>query len=95
MPAFSDRIVIAPEVMVQEVGGESVILDLKSNRYLGLDEVGTRMWQVVLDSDSIQTAYDTLLAEYEVEPKQLEVDLLEFVDLLLEHKLLSTEGGTK
>jgi Coenzyme PQQ synthesis protein D (PqqD) len=95
MPVFSDRIVIVPEVMIQEVGGESVILDLKSNRYLGLDEVGTRMWQVLLESDSIQTAYDTLLAEYDVEPKQLELHLREFVDLLLENKLISTERGTK
>ena len=95
MPAFSERIVIAPEVMIRNVGGESVILDLKSNRYMGLDDVGTRMWQILLESDSIQIAYDRLLDEYEVEPKQLELHLAEFVDLLIAHKLISTEGATK
>jgi hypothetical protein len=95
MPVFSERVVIAPEVLIRNVGGESVILDLKSNRYLGLDEIGTRMWEVLLESDSIQTAYDTLLDEYDVEPKQLELHLVEFVDLLLEHKLISTKGATK
>ena len=91
---FSSRARVAPEIMIQEVGGESVILDLKTEKYLGLDEVGTRMWQVLLESDSIQAAYDTLLAEYEVPPTQLEEDLRDFVDRLLENGLIATETGS-
>lgn len=91
--SFSDRVRIAPEVMIQEVGGESVILDLKTERYLGMDEVGTRIWQVLMDSASIQAAYDALLAEYEVAPLQLEDDLREFIERLLENGLILTEAG--
>ena len=91
---FSSRARVAPEVMIQEVGGESVILDLKTEKYLGLNEVGTRMWQVLLESDSIQAAYDKLLAEYEVPPAQLEDDLRVFVDRLLENGLIATETGS-
>src|SRR5882762_4898652 len=89
--AFSSRAQIASEVMIQEVGGEAVLLDLKTERYLGLNEVGTRMWQVLLESDSIQGAYDTLLAEYDVTPQQLEEDLRELLDRLLENALITTE----
>lgn len=89
--SFSDRARIAPEVLIQEVGGESVLLDLKTERYLGLDEVGTRMWQALLASDSIQAAYDTLLAEYDVTPEQLEGDLRDLLNRLLESALITTE----
>jgi coenzyme PQQ synthesis protein D (PqqD) len=95
MSNFPARVTIAPEVLIREIGGESVILDLKSQRYLGLDEVGTRMWHALLESDSVQAAYDVLLAEYEVEPRQLEKDLREFLDRLLENKLISIPGGAE
>jgi Coenzyme PQQ synthesis protein D (PqqD) len=93
--SFSDSVRIAPDVMIREVGGESVILDLKTERYLGLDEVGTRMWQVLMDSASIQSAYDTLLAEYEVTPEQLEEDLRKLLDQLLENVLITVEPAAK
>jgi hypothetical protein len=88
---FSNRARTAPEVMIQEVGGESVLLDLKTERYLGLNEVGTRMWQVLLESDSIQAAYETLLTEYDVTPQQLEEDLRELLGRLLDNALITTE----
>jgi len=89
--SFSSRAQIAPEVIIQEVGGESVLLDLKTERYLGLNEVGTRMWQALLESDSIQAAYETLQAEYDATPQQLEEDLRDFIDRLLANNLITTE----
>ena len=89
--SFSSRARIAPEVMIQEVGGESVLLDLKTERYLGLNEVGTRMWQALSESDSIQAAYEALQAEYDVTPQQLEEDLRDLLDRLLENSLITTE----
>lgn len=89
--SFSTRARTAPDVMIQEVGDESVLLDLKTERYLGLNEVGTRMWRVLLESDSIQAAYETLLAEYDVTPQQLEEDLRDLLDRLLANALITTE----
>jgi hypothetical protein len=90
--SFACRAQIAPEVMIQEVGGESVLLDLKTERYLGLNEVGTRMWQALSESDSIQAAYEKLQAEYDVTPQQLEEDLRDLLDRLLENALIITEA---
>jgi hypothetical protein len=89
MPISSEaRVVVADDVMIREVGGESVILDLKTERYLGLDKVGTRMWAVLTESDSINAAYDALLAEYDVEPDRLKSDLDGFIGKLIEHQLV-------
>jgi hypothetical protein len=43
-----------------------VLLNLKSENYFGRDPVGTRMWTLLATSDSIQSAYEALLDEYDV-----------------------------
>jgi hypothetical protein len=82
------RVAPAPKVLFRELGGEAVILDLKTERYLGLDETGTRMWRLLTESDSIQAAYAALLDEYEVEPDRLRLDLVGFVEELSSHGLI-------
>lgn len=37
------RVEISPEVLFQELQGEAVLLNLTSERYYGLDDVGMRM----------------------------------------------------
>ena len=82
--------VVAPDnVLVRELSGEAVLLHLDSEMYFGLDEVGCRMWTVLTTSDSIDAAYDQLLAEYEVEPEQLRLDMDEFIANLADHDLIA------
>jgi hypothetical protein len=81
------------DVLIRELDGEAVLLNLKSEAYFGLDEVGTRMWQVLTTSESIEAAYETLLAEYEVEPARLHQDLTGLIDRLVEHGLLEVSGA--
>jgi hypothetical protein len=72
---FNQTITVSPDVISQEVSGETVLLDLNSENYFGLDEVGTRIWQLVQETGSLQAVYDTMLAEYEVSEEQLLADL--------------------
>jgi hypothetical protein len=85
---FSERVNIAPDVLFRLVGGEAVLLNLKTELYLGLDLPGTRMWTVLNEAPSIQVAYDVLLEEYEVEPERLRQDMEELLDQLLEQGLI-------
>src|SRR5215831_13467898 len=85
---YSSRISVGPDVLFRNVGEEAVLLNLKTELYLGLDAVGTRMWNVLTDSPSIQAAFDRLQIEYEVEPARLERDLNEFISKLLEQSLI-------
>jgi hypothetical protein len=89
---FSSRVTIAPDVLFRLVGEEAVLLNLKTELYLGLDTVGTRMWGVLIEAPSVEAAYDTLLREYDVEPTLLRQDLDEFLDKLLEQKLIQVES---
>jgi hypothetical protein len=86
--SFSNRIAVTPDVMFRAVGDESVLLHLKSETYMGLDPVGTRMWTLLTESESIESAYQALLNEYDVDGGQLRRDLEEFIDKLVENDLV-------
>ena len=66
---------ISDQVLVRHLQGETVLLDLRSQRYFGLDEVGTRIWQLAKETDDLNAIYQTLLAEYDVAENRLQQDL--------------------
>jgi len=90
--SFAMRAVVAADVLVQELQGESVLLNVRSGRYFGLDEVGTRMWAALTTAESLRAACDTLAGEYDVEPERLERDLRSLVEKLAEHGLVEVSG---
>ena len=54
---FSSQLAVPADVeIVGRVGDESVLLDLKSERYVGLDSVSTRVWQVLTGGGTVQAA---------------------------------------
>ena len=56
--SFSDRVRVPDDVLISSLQEESVILNLDSERYFGLDNVGTRFLSVLNTSDSIEAAYN-------------------------------------
>ena len=88
MLTFSDRAAAPAHVLVRFLDQESVLLNLETERYFGLDATGTRMWQLVTTLSNIDAAYQELLAEYDVEPEQLRANLAELLDRLVENGLL-------
>jgi len=81
-------VTIPDDVLMRELDGESIILNLASERYYGLDDVGTHMWQLLATTSTIEEVYEILLTEYEVEPDQLLHDMEELIEQLVEHGLL-------
>lgn len=90
---LDQRVVIPPSVMVRELDGESVLLNFVSERYYGLDAVGTRIWQTLADTASLRAGYDSLLAEFDVEPDRLLGDIEQLVGDLVAHGLVELEAA--
>ena len=88
MLTLKDRATAPKHVLVRLLDAESVLLNLETERYFGLDETGTRMWQLVTNSSNLDAAYQQLLAEYDVQPELLREDLTELVGRLVENGLL-------
>jgi hypothetical protein len=84
-----EKISIPETVLVREMQGESVLLDLSTETYYGLDDVGSRMWAAIASEGTIAGACALLLSEYDVMAAQLESDLREFIGKLVEVGLLS------
>jgi hypothetical protein len=75
-------------VLVRHLDGESVLLNLETERYFGLDAMGTRMWEEVTVSANIAAAYRKLLEEFEVDPEILRNHLSELLSRLVDNGLL-------
>ena len=91
---FTKRVSAPEAVLFRELEGESVLLNVDSESYFGLDDVGTRIWLVLTESDSIQAAYDTLKDEYNVEPELLRRDLIELIEKLNENGLVRIDDAS-
>ena len=76
------HVTMAEQLIVQDVDGESVLLDMSSECYYGLDAVGTRMWKALAECHDVDRAYQALLSEYDVDEGTLRRDLLALVEKL-------------
>ena len=86
--SFSDRLSVAADVLFRLIDDEAVILNLRTETYLGLDPIGARMWLALKDAPSIDSAYKTLLREYDVDSERLRQDMTEFIRELIDQGLV-------
>lgn len=93
MVSFTDRAKVPSHVLVRFLEGESVLLNLETERYFGLDGTGTRIWQVVTAAPDIDGAYRELLQEFDVEPDLLRTNLTDLLGRLLDNGLLEVRPG--
>jgi coenzyme PQQ synthesis protein D (PqqD) len=84
-----DRVVIPKHILARQLNDETVILDLDSGTYFGLDEVGTRVWQLLGQGLTLAEICGVLIAEFEVPRETLERDLVALTDNLLSHNLMT------
>jgi hypothetical protein len=88
MVTLKDRVSAPAHILVRFLDRESVLLNLETERYFGLDETGTRMWQLATASPDVDAAYQELLAEFDVEPELLRDNLTDLLGRLVENGLL-------
>lgn len=84
-----DAKVRIPEgILFKELAGETVLLNLNTGVYFGLDPIGTRIWHLVQAGRSLSQILAALLDEFDVEPARCESDLRQLVASLCEQGLL-------
>lgn len=87
MPLTLDTIVsISDDAVFRELEGESVVLNLQTGMYYGLDEVGTRAWRAIEPKGALRQALDGVLRDFETAPTA-EADLLELAAALVDKGL--------
>lgn len=86
--SLNSQVKILDDVLFQELQGEAVLLNLKTGVYLGLNQIGTRIWALLQEDGSLSKTADVLLQEYDVTRDQLVRDLLEVVTQMGQQGLL-------
>ncbi len=86
---LTDKVAIPKEVLARRVGEETVILDLASGTYFGLDPVGARIWQLLTEGKTLVEVCAAMLAEFEVTRADIERDVLSLAEELHAKSLIS------
>ena len=89
----ADRFSISDEVLSQEVNGETVLLDLDGESYFGLNEVGTRIWQLITAEQTVAEVLSILSDEYDASAEQLDNDVSELLAKLADAGLVKRVAG--
>ena len=88
---LDDSLSIPLKVMSRLVDDETVLLDLKSGMYFGLDGVGRRIWESVSEGNNLGETAAIIASEYEVDEARAETDVIEFATELVERGLLDEQ----
>lgn len=79
-----DSVVVhSTQVMHQQVGNEVVLLDLSGETYFGLNPLGSRIWNLINGSSTLQDVHRVLCSEYAADESVVGQDLLDLTKQLL------------
>ncbi|BAY87293.1 hypothetical protein NIES267_68140 [Calothrix parasitica NIES-267] len=88
-------IVVATEDQISsDLGGESVILNMTTGVYHGLNEVGARVWDLIEKPKAVKDIKQVLLEEYEVEADVCTDDLFSLLNELKTAGLIKVTNET-
>ncbi len=84
----NDQAFATSRVLCKDLGDEAVLLDLETETYFGLNQVGSRFWKLLTTAPTIGDALAVIQEEYDVAPHELERDMSALIEDLVERGLL-------
>lgn len=76
-------------VLQSNLGAKSVMMDLDAGLYFGLNDVASRIWNLLEQPRTVTEIVSKLVAEYEIDPAECEPKVLAFADELITQHLVS------
>lgn len=83
---------VSDNVLFQQINNECVLLNMESEQYFGLDDVGARIWEILSEDGDTEKAIVKLQAEYDTDAETLRKDLSTLLSELENEKLISVEN---
>lgn len=85
MTLSSQSIVVASQAQVSSnLQEESVILDVQSGTYYGLNDVGASIWAIIQEPTTVASIQSAIISEYDVTPEACNQDVLDLLHQLME-----------
>ena len=89
---LNDSLRIPDQVATRKMGDETILLNLETGTYFGLDAVGSRFLELLERNGEIASAHRTMLGEFDVAPEVLEADLLRLSEEMRAKGLVEVGG---
>lgn len=87
---LTSKVVRLAEVMSAPVDEDIVILNMAKNNYVSLDNIGRRLWEMLESPVLVSVICDRLVDEFAGERRQIEADVLSFLQDLETEGLVNT-----
>lgn len=71
-----------------DLDGEKVMMNLNKGQYFMMNEVGSRIWQIIDNRISIKDIVNKLCCEYDVDEKTCNQTVIEFLKKLIKSDLI-------
>lgn len=78
-----------PNLLFNEIDGEVVLLSLENNEYLGMDRVGSHIWEMLKQPISVKNLVFSLIGDYQVNEQQCMEDTMAFLKKLEDKNLIT------
>jgi hypothetical protein len=78
----------SPEIVFNKLDEEIMMMSIKNSEYYGLDNIASRVWEILTKPSTLSEIVETLLEEYEVSEDRCYADVTEFLMALEEKKLI-------
>lgn len=85
---ISDTIDKVDKFLSTQVGDDLIVYNDISGNYLGLGETGTAIFSLINGPVRISSLVDQLEQSYDVDRKELEADVMSFLEQLKAHDLI-------
>jgi hypothetical protein len=94
---LSSRLRLPQHVVHRTFVAETVVLNLQTGKYHGLNPMGGHMLDVLGESDDVRSAAERVAVEYDQDPEVVEEDFVAFCNDLLDRGLveLQTAGSER
>ena len=76
-------------LLVSELGNELVMMDIEEGNYIGLNETGRAIWELIEEPISVEQLIQQLVNRYEINIGECTSDTLECLNKMNEQKLLA------
>ena len=77
------------EIDDTDLDGEKVMMDLDKGEYFMMNEVGSRIWEIINEPMNVKGIVDALRSEYEVDEETCKDTVIEFLGRLNNADLIS------
>lgn len=84
----------ADEVVSCDLAGGAALLDVRSNVYFTLNDVGARIWSAIETPTTVAEITDKIVAQYEVDPGRCYGDVVALLQQLDDAGLIKILEGT-